>query len=73
MVYILKRRAQHILVWNNALPQIRKPPHNRRLSPAEGLPSVRLLNSPASKQFSIGGHIWTVASSAPEDKPTSLR
>jgi hypothetical protein len=27
MFYILKRRAHHLLVWNNA------PPHNRRLSP----------------------------------------
>jgi hypothetical protein len=32
MIYILKHRAQHLLVWNNALPVIRKPPHNRRLS-----------------------------------------
>jgi hypothetical protein len=32
MVYILKLRAQHLMVWNNALPQIKKPPHNRWLS-----------------------------------------
>jgi len=33
MIYILKQRAQHLLVRNNAPPPIRKPPHNRRLSP----------------------------------------
>jgi hypothetical protein len=34
MIYTLKHSVQHLLVWNNAPPQIRKPPHNRRLSPA---------------------------------------
>ena len=33
MIYILKHRAQHLLVWNNAPPYIRKPPNDRRLSP----------------------------------------
>jgi len=33
MIYIFKQRAQHVLIWNNAPPHIRKPPHNRRLSP----------------------------------------
>jgi hypothetical protein len=33
MFYILKLRAQKLLVWNNAFPRIRKPSHNRRLSP----------------------------------------
>jgi hypothetical protein len=33
MSYILKHRAQHLLVWNNIPPQIRKPTHNRWLSP----------------------------------------
>jgi hypothetical protein len=33
MICVLKHRAQLHLVWNNALPHIRKPPHNRRLSP----------------------------------------
>jgi hypothetical protein len=33
MIYILKHRAQHLLVWNNALPQIRKPFHKIRLYP----------------------------------------
>ena len=33
MVYILKHRAQHLLAWNNAPPHIRKPRHNRQLSP----------------------------------------
>ena len=39
MIYILKLRAQHFLVWNNAPTHIniRKPPHNRRLSPTEFL------------------------------------
>ena len=37
MIYILKYRAQHILVWNNAPPHIGKPPHNRRLSPTDAL------------------------------------
>jgi len=32
MIYILKHRVQEHLVWNNAPTQIRKPPHNRRLS-----------------------------------------
>jgi hypothetical protein len=30
---ILTQKAQQLLVWNNALPQTGKPPHNRRLSP----------------------------------------
>ena len=33
MIYILKHRMQHLLLWNNELPQIRKHPHNRPLSP----------------------------------------
>ena len=33
MIYILKHTAPHLLVWNNAQPQIRKRPHKRRLSP----------------------------------------
>jgi hypothetical protein len=33
MIYILKLRAQKLLVRNNALPHIRKPSQNRRLSP----------------------------------------
>jgi hypothetical protein len=33
MIYILKQRAQLFLVWNNAPPNIRKPQHNRQLSP----------------------------------------
>jgi len=33
MIYILKLRAQNLLIGNNASPHIRKPPHNRRLSP----------------------------------------
>jgi len=33
MIYILKQRAQRLLVWNNAPPHIRKPPHIKRLSP----------------------------------------
>jgi hypothetical protein len=32
MVYILKLKPQNLLVRNNALPQIRKPPHNRQIS-----------------------------------------
>ena len=32
MIYIHKHRAQHFLVWNNAFPRIRKPPHNGWLS-----------------------------------------
>ena len=32
MIYIFKQRTQHLLVWNNAPPHIRKPPHIRRLS-----------------------------------------
>ena len=32
MIYILEQRAQHFLVWNNAPPRIRTPPHIRRLS-----------------------------------------
>ena len=31
-IYILKH---HLLVWNYALPHIRKPPHNRLLTPTE--------------------------------------
>jgi hypothetical protein len=44
MIYILKRRAQHLLVQNNAPPQIRKHPHNRRLSPTtlRGLRKLRI-------------------------------
>jgi len=33
MVYIPKFREQNLVVRNNALPHIGKPPHNRRLSP----------------------------------------
>jgi hypothetical protein len=33
MIYILKQRAQQLLVWNNAPLHIRKPPHIRQLSP----------------------------------------
>ena len=33
IIYILKQRVQHLLVWNNAPPHIRKHPHIRRLSP----------------------------------------
>jgi len=33
MIYNLKYRAQHLLLWNNAHPRIRKPPHNSRNSP----------------------------------------
>ena len=33
MIYFLQQRAQHLLVCNNSLPQIKKPPQNRRLSP----------------------------------------
>ena len=33
MIYILKQIAQYLLVWNNAPPHIRKPSHNRQLSP----------------------------------------
>jgi len=35
MIYILKLRAQHLLVWNNAPPHIRKSLRNRRLSPTD--------------------------------------
>jgi hypothetical protein len=35
IIYIFKHRVQQLLVWNNALPHIRNPPHNRWLSPAE--------------------------------------
>jgi hypothetical protein len=33
MIYLLKLGAQNLPVRNNAPPHIRKPPHNRRLSP----------------------------------------
>jgi hypothetical protein len=33
MSYILKQRARRLLVWNNARPQIRNLPYNRRLCP----------------------------------------
>lgn len=33
IIYILKHRVRHFLVWNNAPALIRKPPHNRRVSP----------------------------------------
>jgi len=36
MIYILKRRVQHLLVLNNAPPHIKKPLHNRRLPPNRG-------------------------------------
>ena len=32
MIYILKQRAQYLLVWNNAPTHIKKPTHNRQLS-----------------------------------------
>jgi hypothetical protein len=48
IIYILKHRAQHLLLRNIALPQIRKPSHNRRLSPIVirlwvGLSEVRVI------------------------------
>jgi len=33
MIYILKLRAQNLPVWNNSFPHIRKPLHNRQISP----------------------------------------
>jgi hypothetical protein len=37
MIYILKLRPQNLLVWNNALPHIKKLPHNRGLFPTLSL------------------------------------
>ena len=57
MIYILKQRAQHLLVWNNAPPHIRKPSHNRRLSPIWVVNNMFRPDSPLSgwlKTYQVG-------------------
>ena len=66
MIYNLKHRAQHLLVWNNALPHIRKPPRNRRLFPTERIMNdgvfqrakeeILLLNILKNRRHSWIGH-----------------
>jgi hypothetical protein len=39
VIYILKQRAQHLLVWNNASPHVRKPPNNRHFPLEQTFPN----------------------------------
>jgi len=58
MIYILKLRAQNLLVWNNAIPHIRIPPHNRRLSPTSAGQNQAFWTSlPHQQQFTNSGRL----------------